>query len=229
MLTGRPPFQGDDRAAVLRQVANEVPPGPRSLRRGVSRDLEAVCLKCLAKSPFQRYATAGELAEDLRRVLVGEPVRARRSRIAERVWKWARRRPAAALLLLVSAATALGLMAGFAWHVARVEQFNADLGDALQREQRERGRAEEQRRLALNRAYVAEVKQAARMRDDGQTGRMGEVLQRLRPGPDEEDLRGFEWYHLRRQGRGLVYLRGHRAGVSAVAFSPDGRLCASGS
>jgi WD40 repeat protein len=221
LLTGRPPFQGDDREAVLRRVAGEVPPGPRSLRREVPRELEAICLKCLAKGPLLRYATAGELAEDLRRFLAGEPVRARRAGAAERAWKRARRRPAAALLLLVSAAAVLGLVAGLAWHAAQVERFNDDLGEALQREQRER-------RLARVESYGAGIKLAAGLRENGQTGLMDEVLQRLRPGSGEEDLRGFEWYYLQ-QGRKLIHLRGHGASVGAVAFSPDGRLCASGS
>jgi WD40 repeat protein len=229
LLTGRPPFQRNGREDILQRVVAEMPPGPHSLRRGVPRDLEAICLKCMEKSPAQRYATAAELAEDLRRFLAGEPIRARPAGAWERAWKWARRRPTAAMLLVVSTVAALCLLAGLAWHVARVEQFNADLGAALEREQQERGRAEEQQRLARRAAYVAELKLAGNLCEDGHLGLMGEVLPRQRPGPGEEDLRGFEWYHLWRRGRGLVHLRGHRAGVHAVAFSPDGRLCASGS
>jgi WD40 repeat protein len=229
LLTGRPPFQGTGREEVLRRVVVDSPPGPRSLRRGVPRDLEAICLRCLGKDPSQRYATAAELADDLRRFLAGEPTRARPPRAGERAWKWARRRPAAALLLAVSAAAALGLLAALAGYIVRVKQFNADLGAALARAQQERERAEGQRRLARRAAYAAEIKLAGNLWEGGHLGLMGEVLQRQRPGPGEEDLRGFEWYYLRRRGRGLVHLRGARAGVLAVAFSPDGRLCASGS
>src|SRR5205085_382151 len=84
-------------------------PPPRTLRPGLPRDLETVCLKCLAKRPADRYATCAALADDLRRWLEGEPVRARRLGAAERAWRWARRNPlpaalgAAAGLLLVLA------------------------------------------------------------------------------------------------------------------------------
>jgi WD40 repeat protein len=229
LLTGGPPFQGNDREDLLQRVVAEAPPSPRSLRRDVPRDLEAICLKCLGKNPAQRYATAAELAEDLRRFLVGEPTKARPAGAWQRAWKWARRRPAAALLLAVSAVAALGLLAGLAWHGVQVEQLNADLGVALERARQERARAEGQRGLARRTAYAAEIQLAGNLGEGGHLGLLGEVLHRQRPGPGEEDLRGFEWYYLWRRARGLVHLRGHRAGVHAVAFSPDGRLCGSGS
>src|SRR5262249_3538785 len=67
LLTGRLPFQGDGALDVLRQVQEEEPLTPRRLRPGLPRDLETVCLKCLRKEPGRRYASAAELAEDLRR------------------------------------------------------------------------------------------------------------------------------------------------------------------
>jgi serine/threonine-protein kinase len=77
LLTGRPPFQADSLLATLEQVRNQEPLAPRSLAPNLPRDLEAVCLKCLEKKPRQRYDSADALAEDLRRHLDGEPVRAR--------------------------------------------------------------------------------------------------------------------------------------------------------
>src|SRR5262249_50844232 len=71
LLTDRPPFQGQETLEILMQVAHDEPVSPRRLKQSVPRDLETICLKCLAKDPARRYASAEELAEDLRRYLAG--------------------------------------------------------------------------------------------------------------------------------------------------------------
>jgi serine/threonine protein kinase len=76
MLTGELPFRGTQQA-LLHQVVHDEPRLPRGLNDRVPRDLETVCLKAMAKEPGRRYATAGALADDLRRLLRGEPIRAR--------------------------------------------------------------------------------------------------------------------------------------------------------
>jgi hypothetical protein len=115
LLTGRPPFQAETPLETLERAQNQEPVRPRVLNRGVPRDQETVCLKCLRKDPKERYAGAEELADDLQRWLDGEPIRARPVRLPERLGKWARRKPAfsalAATFLLV---TALGFTAA-AW------------------------------------------------------------------------------------------------------------------
>src|SRR5262249_19151788 len=108
MLTGEPPFRGLTHL-VLQQVVHEEPRSPRRLNDIIPRDLETICLCCLQKEPGKRYASAGALADDLRRFLAGEPVGGRPTRAWERAAKWARRRPAvAALAALVVFVTALG-------------------------------------------------------------------------------------------------------------------------
>jgi WD40 repeat protein len=228
LLTGRAPFRGDDRAAVLRQVASEVPPRPRSLRRGVPRDLDAICLKCLAKAPFGRYATAAELAEDLRRFLANEPVRARASGLVERAVKWARRRPAAATLLVVTVLAALAAAAAGAWHYDRLRANNLELGAAVEDANHHRALADDRRSQARRENYATCVRLACARWEAGRTECMAELLGGLRPGPGEADLRGFEWHLLWRLAQNERLLCGHRGPVSALAVSPDGRRCATG-
>jgi serine/threonine protein kinase len=103
MLTGRPPFQTPDPLSTVLMVLSDDPVPPRRLQPSVPRDLETICLKCLEKLPSKRYATAAELADDLSRFRRREPIRARRVGMIERTLKLARRRKAAASLIIVSA------------------------------------------------------------------------------------------------------------------------------
>jgi formylglycine-generating enzyme required for sulfatase activity len=112
-LTGQPPFEGPQHVVLLSVLSDEpVPPSRRGAK--VPADLETICLKCLRKEPARRYASAEELADDLRRFQAGEPVRARPVGAAERAWKWARRRPAVAALLgvVLLALVSLALLSG---------------------------------------------------------------------------------------------------------------------
>ena len=74
LITGRPPFRGDNVIDILLQVVEREPARPRALKPGIDRDLESICLKCLEKDPQRRYNTADALAEDLDAYLGGEPV-----------------------------------------------------------------------------------------------------------------------------------------------------------
>jgi len=109
MLTGQRPFQGNRRLLML-QVLEDEPRPPRQLDAQIPRDLETICLRAMAKSPARRYRKASELADDLRRYLRGEAVRARPISRAERLWRWCLRYPVAAGLYL---AVLFGSVAGF--------------------------------------------------------------------------------------------------------------------
>jgi tetratricopeptide (TPR) repeat protein len=118
LLTLQPAFPGDDRRELLRRIVSEEPRRPRRLNRAVPEDLEAIVLKAMEKSPADRYATAHDLADDLRRFLDDKPVRARRPSPLRVAAKWARRHAGvvatgalAAAAVLVVLSVALGMLA----------------------------------------------------------------------------------------------------------------------
>jgi serine/threonine-protein kinase len=139
-LTGRPPFRAATPLETLDLVRSQDPVPPRQLNPNVPADLETVCLKCLAKEPGKRYPSAAELADDLGRFLRGEPIRARRAGVTERVWKWARRKPMGAALVLVSGLFLVALIAGDQVYSARlrasVQQARESAADAQQQRSR---------------------------------------------------------------------------------------------
>jgi tRNA A-37 threonylcarbamoyl transferase component Bud32 len=114
MLTGQPPFTADSVLSILKQVQEQEAIPPRKLNPNLPRDLQTICLKCLEKEPGRRYATAADLAADLRRFLAGEPIKARPIGTGERLVKWVKRRPELATLFLVSI-FAVALFARLAW------------------------------------------------------------------------------------------------------------------
>ena len=97
LLAGELPFRGNQRM-LLHQVLHDEPRPPRALNDKIPRDLETICLKAMAKEPERRYASAGELAADLRRWLNGEPILARPVGLLTRTYRWCRRKPTVAAL-----------------------------------------------------------------------------------------------------------------------------------
>src|SRR5262249_20485740 len=121
LLTGRPPFRGQTLLDTLDLVRTQESVPPSRLQPKCPRDLEVICLKCLQKEPRKRYASAAELADDLRRFLDGESIRARPAGAWERAVKWARRRPAvAALSAAILLVTCAGIVLVF-WQWQRAE------------------------------------------------------------------------------------------------------------
>jgi serine/threonine protein kinase/WD40 repeat protein len=115
MLTGRPPFLSNNSTETMLMVVQDDPVPPSRLQPKIPRDLETICLRCLLKAPKRRYASAHDLADDLRRFLDGEPILARRMTVVEQTSKWVRRNPVVTALLALVLLT-IGIAAtGITW------------------------------------------------------------------------------------------------------------------
>jgi WD40 repeat protein len=219
-LTGRPPFQAATAVETVMLVLSAEPVPPRRLRPALPRDLETICLKCLAKEPGRRYADAQELAEDLGRFLSREPIVARRVGWLERLALWVRRRPtqaaACGLAALVLVLAGLGGGAAALWQRAegalqREQQAKEDVEQARAAERRAKGDLD--RALDRHRGLFAH----AAWRDNA-VGRAEQLLLECAP-----ERRDWEWrYVYRLCHTERVTLRGHTSHVTFVAFSPDG-------
>jgi TolB-like protein/Flp pilus assembly protein TadD len=112
LLTGRPPFLGENALKVIQQASEKSAPKLRSLAPMLDRDLETICTKCLEREPSARYRSAGALAEDLERWLEGRHIIARPVSPPAHLWRWTRRNPLVAGMaaLLVALGSAVGVM-----------------------------------------------------------------------------------------------------------------------
>jgi eukaryotic-like serine/threonine-protein kinase len=163
LLTLRPPFDERDRNALIRQIADDDPRPPRSLDPSIPSELETIVLKALRKDPADRYGTAQELADDLKRFLDGRPILARRPTPAERLRTWSRRHPSIVgagfvALMLLSCASLISTA------LVRREQKKtlAEQQRAESAYRRERQRAEEaEARFRLARRAVDELIQVS--------------------------------------------------------------------
>jgi hypothetical protein len=179
LLTLRPAFDSHDRLRLIDQIVNEPPAPPRQLDRRLPRDLETIVLKALAKDPKDRFATADELAAELRRFLENRPIRSRPIPAYERLWRWCKRNPglaaaniAAALLTTVLAI--VSTIAAWTYYGQRNElRFEKSLTEANFHRAEQ---AERQARLALGQSLVSE---GAALQRTGLTGQRFESLNRL--------------------------------------------------
>jgi WD40 repeat protein/serine/threonine protein kinase len=241
LLTLEHAFDGRDRQELLRQIAFEEPRPPRRRNKSIPAELETIVLKAMEKDPAQRYASAQELADDLRRFLEDKPIKAKRSTMVQNVTKWARRKPAVAGLVVLGAVAILllaGLVSGFML-LRETEQAReaetrqrqiaetASQAEAQQRQIAEDARAAEarQRVKAERFQYFHHISFAGAYWKDNQMGRLEELLHDC--AADYQNT--WEWHFLNRQCHAdLLTLVGHEGQVG-VAFSPDGTKLATGS
>jgi WD40 repeat protein len=220
MLTGRTPFRAATPLDTMLQVVHAEPVSPVRLAAGVPRDLETICLKCLQKEPAKRYASAAELADDLRCYLDNRPISARPAGAVERAVKWARRRPALAALAATVVLAAGVIAAGGLWAYAAVTREAADAhkAEAAAAAAAELGR---QRQVRLC------VADGTRLLDAGDPCGaalwFAEALRLDEGRPDREQM------HRKRLGAVLALcpsldqVWAHDGPVLCAAFTPDGR------
>jgi WD40 repeat protein len=255
LLTGQPPYKGENPLETVRLLQDTEPARLRSLQPSIERDLETICLTCLDKDPRRRYGSAAALADDLERWQTGEPIAARPIGNVERAAKWIRRHPAPTALALVSIVALLALVGivvahSYSWELEEANyklvsanqqlastatKLTTTLGEAQAQKteaDRQRARARDEETKARRYLYASRMMLAQRAEQEKQPGRIIELLRSLIPeGPEQEDLRGWEWHHLWRKyhGENSRLFGGHSRPVTAVAFSPDDRWLASSS
>jgi eukaryotic-like serine/threonine-protein kinase len=227
LLTLRPLFEGSDRVKLIERVLHESPPPLRQVDRRVPRDLETIVMKALAKEPGERYPTAAQLADDLRRFVAGRPILARRSGTVERLWRWSKRNPMlAAATGVVAAALAAVVVISliYAREQARANRENRTLADKLTT-----SLAESNRLLAIRNFDRG---QAAFEKDQIGPGLLW-MIESWRKAVEAHDP---AWQHAARANLAawqpeharLKAVFSHDGPVDSAAFSPDGKTILTG-
>src|SRR5262249_46024102 len=169
LLTLRPAYDGRDRQEIMQQIAFEEPPLPRRLNKSIPTELETIVRKATAKNPAERYATAKELADDLRRFLDDKPIRAKKPTLLDWTRKWVRRH---------QAVVATGI-AGLVVAVTILLVSTLLLLSAYQSEATEKRNAVQERQSAVTALYRSLVREAEAIRRARVDGYRSEVWQRL--------------------------------------------------
>ncbi|HEX4609226.1 MAG TPA: serine/threonine-protein kinase, partial [Urbifossiella sp.] len=186
LLAGRPPFDGATDVEILRQAIDGRLVPPRELRAEVARDLEAICLKAMARNPVRRYRTAIDLADDLRRFLGGRPTLARPLKWTGRAGRWLRRNDQAVALGVI-VAIALAFISVGIWHVYQTEQLRTDRDTT----QAARTRTDRERQQARH------IRDAFLAWRAGDTQQMADSLAAAKAAAQQNnDPAGFAWGYL---------------------------------
>ena len=192
MLALRPAFEAYDRALLVRQILNDEPPPLRKLDPRVPRDLETIVRKAMAKEIASRYASAAEMAEDLRLYLEDRPLKnARRTTPSERAYRWCRRNPLVAGLAVAAVALLLAVVIVSTTAAIREKKSNDDLArelvnvEAAEKEAvKQLARAEAADREKGEKLWEANLATARASRFSGRSGRRFDTLAALAEAAD---------------------------------------------
>jgi WD40 repeat protein len=222
MLAGKAPYDGATDVEVLRQAIEGDLTAPRGVRADIPRDLEAICLKAMARTPAKRYRTAIDLADDLRRFLEGKPTLARPLKWPGRAVRWLRRNDQVVALILVTGVAVFFLAIGL-WSLSQTRRATTDRDTA-------RAQLQEETRNAQRRAYARHVRDAFLAWRTGDARQMGDSLASARLAGDYVgDRPSFPWGYLSGVGRvDRATVRCPAGPVGCVAVSPDGTRVVTG-
>lgn len=230
LLTGRLPFSGDTAEDVRQRVLDEPVVRPRSLNRHITPQLEAICLKAMAKPAPERYQTVRELREDIECVLADEPVKACREPYRERLARWTRRhRTLTGSIAASLIATCLVLLAA----LAVISDSHGRETAARQEADRQRDEARKQAQLAAERldhvVHETYNMELLRVRDLWSSEPAKALAALDNPQRCPAPLRDFAWGYYHRLARRQRWLQKVGKGfLSAVALAPNGQLIAAG-
>jgi WD40 repeat protein/serine/threonine protein kinase len=188
LLTGRPPFVGQNHLEILLQVVEKEAPSPLTLRPDVDPDLAQICLKCLRKNPEERYPSAGALALELSQWRAGETLTVRAPTRAERLWRTCRRHPFrvfSGLLVLGALLAIVGLSVAGNWYLS-------DLNEQLQESNREltiaKESADANEARAIKEAENARQSEAERVKQVNQARLAWEAAEKSRLKADQAEI-----------------------------------------
>lgn len=219
LITGNKPYQGKSVVEIVSAMSRMEPQSLSQVTASIPRDLETICLKCLRQEAQQRYNNADELLDDLGRFFCGDPILARPVGRVEKMLRWAKKRPASALLAVLICILPLLMIVGLTWH-------NRELGEALKR-------AESSESVTKQHLYSANIRLASQAWNDSHVKVYRALMDFYRTeASGTDDPRGLEWYYLASLNHQFETERiwtAHDGGICSLRFSPNGKRLATSS
>jgi eukaryotic-like serine/threonine-protein kinase len=233
LFTLKHPFQSNSPAQLIKKIAEDQPLPLRKLRSDIPVDLETVVMKSMSKEPYERYATSGDFADDLQRFLDKKPVLAKRPSLVDKSLKWIQRNRTLASTAIIALFL---LLIGYVFYTAQLQgvyqelkKTNTTLEESQRNLRESLSTVQNQEREMKLRLYASNMKLANQALHKEDFHHVQEILAQHEPDSGQEDIRGFEWYYLKR------YTETDHNTVSdlpcefyAMQLSPDRKLVAIG-